>query len=179
MKKGGSVNGLTFALWDEPLSHSAPSYQYVSSNYVNADQLGLNRMYPLCLIYRERESQPPLSPEQRNFSPIWRRPRSHRNVLDSKCSDSSVHRTSADIRTTTRAQWQLLPQDILQHIVTDCSVCASMSVCLEHSRRFSSNVSATFVGYNCVCELAATRGLYGSVQSILQMLPRTTANASN
>ena len=36
---------------------------------------------------------------------------------------------------------RILPEDILQHIVTDCSVCASISVCLEHSRRFGSTVS--------------------------------------
>ncbi len=35
---------------------------------------------------------------------------------------------------------KLLPQEILQHVVTDCSVCASISVCLEHARRFDSGV---------------------------------------
>ncbi|KAJ3564217.1 hypothetical protein NP233_g8439 [Leucocoprinus birnbaumii] len=30
---------------------------------------------------------------------------------------------------------------ILQHVVTDCSVCASISVCLEHNRRFGSELA--------------------------------------
>lgn len=36
----------------------------------------------------------------------------------------------------------LEPQDIAQRIVSDCSVCASIVVCLVHHKRFSSKVSS-------------------------------------
>ena len=36
---------------------------------------------------------------------------------------------------------EIRARDIVQHTVTDCSVCASVSVCLEHSRRFKCMVS--------------------------------------
>ncbi|KAJ7603725.1 hypothetical protein B0H17DRAFT_1222383 [Mycena rosella] len=62
-----------------------------------------------------------LSPEQRKVAPQWRRslsgPESER---DGEFEDSL----------------RLRPQDILQHIITDCSVCASISVCLEYGQRF-------------------------------------------
>ncbi|KAG6871578.1 hypothetical protein C0995_002896 [Termitomyces sp. Mi166 len=66
------------------------------------------------------DGPPKLSPEQVKVSPLWRRVPSIRTI---------------------DARREILPQEILQHVVTDCSVCASISVCLEHSRRFGSNVS--------------------------------------
>ncbi|KAJ3855102.1 hypothetical protein EV368DRAFT_35427, partial [Lentinula lateritia] len=39
----------------------------------------------------------------------------------------------------------IFPQDISQNIVTDCSVCASISCCIEHDERFGSNVSIKIV----------------------------------
>ncbi|KAG2104085.1 uncharacterized protein F5147DRAFT_704998 [Suillus discolor] len=34
----------------------------------------------------------------------------------------------------------LLPSDIIQNIVNDCSVCASIAVCIQHNTRFKSNL---------------------------------------
>ncbi|KAJ7578544.1 hypothetical protein C8J56DRAFT_1016524 [Mycena floridula] len=67
-------------------------------------------------LFVDPDGQPSLSPEQLKLSPVWRRP------------PSSID-ASSDI---------LDPQLIRQHI-TDCSLCASLSVCLEHSRRFGSS----------------------------------------
>ena len=72
------------------------------------------------------DGQPKLSPDQQMNSCIWKRP----NQRPSQSVDILRRR--------------ILPEDILQHIVTDCSVCASISVCLEHSRRFGSTVSEHF-----------------------------------
>ena len=72
------------------------------------------------------DGQPKLSPDQQKNSCIWKRP----NQRLGKHVDI-LHR-------------RILPEDILQHIVTDCSVCASISVCLEHSRRFGSTVRGSF-----------------------------------
>lgn len=77
---------------------------------------------------RDPDGQPKLSPEQAKVSPVWRRP----------SSKSSVGLTAG------RSRRQILPQEILQHIVTDCSVCASISVCLEHGLRFGSAVSLIY-----------------------------------
>jgi hypothetical protein len=76
--------------------------------------------------HRDPDGQPKLSPEQIKVAPVWRRPQELEDDVVSLSSD--------------RPRRGLLPQDILQHIVTDCSVCASISVCLEHARRFGSNV---------------------------------------
>ena len=59
--------------------------------------------------------QPPLSAEQIEHGAIWARP--------IPASPESLE-----------------PEDIIQHIVSDCSVCASMVVATDHCRRFGSKV---------------------------------------
>ncbi|KDR76346.1 hypothetical protein GALMADRAFT_247750 [Galerina marginata CBS 339.88] len=97
IKKGGTVNGLFFPLWDDPFPMKGST----------------------SITYSDPDGQPKLSPEQQKVSPIWRRPRLGPTVLG-----------------PVQPRRSILPQEILQYIVTDCSVCASISVCLEHSRRF-------------------------------------------
>lgn len=117
LEKGGLINGLTFPLWDETVTFSGVSL-------FQLDILVSTYPYSLtCFTLRDPDGQPNLSPEQAKVSTIWRRP-----ALGTHASPD-------------RLRQQILPQEILQHIVTDCSVCASMSVCLEHARRFGSNVS--------------------------------------
>ncbi|KAJ7935279.1 hypothetical protein B0H13DRAFT_2304939 [Mycena leptocephala] len=70
-------------------------------------------------LFEDPDGEMGLSPEQAMVLPQWRR--------------SAVHESDGGT-----ADSRLRPQDILQHIITDCSVCASISVCLEHSRRFGS-----------------------------------------
>ncbi|KAG1725441.1 hypothetical protein EDB19DRAFT_1897772 [Suillus lakei] len=41
------------------------------------------------------------------------------------------------------ASLALLPSDIIQNIVNDCSVCASIAVCIQHHLRFKSNLLST------------------------------------
>lgn len=62
---------------------------------------------------------PALSPEQQRNSATWRR-------LDG--GEEFV------------ASSPLEPHDIVQHIVTDCSVCGSIAVCICHNRRFQTQV---------------------------------------
>ncbi|KAF9453717.1 cysteine proteinase [Macrolepiota fuliginosa MF-IS2] len=71
--------------------------------------------------FMDPDGQPPLSAEQQRVSASWRR--------------------SAQAGHDVVGRRKLLPQEILQHIVTDCSVCASISVCLEHARRFESDLA--------------------------------------
>ncbi|KAF9524839.1 hypothetical protein CPB83DRAFT_885980 [Crepidotus variabilis] len=75
-------------------------------------------------VFRDPEGQPVLSPEQQRVSSVWRR------VI----SDTST-------TTESRPSHRISPQEVLQHIITDCSFCASISVCLEHSRRFGSRLA--------------------------------------
>ncbi|KAJ7350713.1 hypothetical protein DFH08DRAFT_115762 [Mycena albidolilacea] len=70
-------------------------------------------------LFEDTDGKMGLSPEQSKVFPEWRQPA----VSE---SDGAT------------ADWRLRPQDILQHVITDCSVCASISVCLEHSQRFGS-----------------------------------------
>ncbi|KAJ7655627.1 hypothetical protein DFH06DRAFT_480739 [Mycena polygramma] len=70
-------------------------------------------------LFEDPDGEMGLSPEQLKVFPQWRRP--------------AVSEGDGEI-----ADMRLRPQDILQHIITDCSVCASISVCLEHSQRFNS-----------------------------------------
>ncbi|KAH9889397.1 hypothetical protein C8Q73DRAFT_653542, partial [Cubamyces lactineus] len=65
--------------------------------------------------------QPPLSVEQQKYGATWRRPKDGQYRV---CSDSSV----------------LAPQDVAQHIVSDCSVCGAVAVCIDHHRRFGSKL---------------------------------------
>ncbi|KAJ7099454.1 hypothetical protein B0H15DRAFT_771653, partial [Mycena belliarum] len=81
-------------------------------------------------LYNDPDGEVSLSPEQHKMSPEWRRPLSG--------ADSESAQGSESDEETLR----LRPQDILQHIITDCSVCASISVCLEHGQRFGSDVGA-------------------------------------
>lgn len=80
-------------------------------------------------LYEDPDGQPKLSPEQIKVSPVWRR-----FPQDNRITWSHEER-------------KILPQEILQHIVTDCSVCASISVCLEHSRRFNSNLAQAAINH--------------------------------
>ncbi|KAF4614242.1 hypothetical protein D9613_007736 [Agrocybe pediades] len=103
LKRGSTVNGLQFPLWEETTQRTAST----SSAFTDPD------------------GQPKLSPEQEKVSPVWQRAHS--------LGQSSVW--------TQRRR--ILPQDILQHVVTDCSVCASVSVFLEHDHRFNSQDNAS------------------------------------
>ncbi|SJK98157.1 uncharacterized protein ARMOST_01418 [Armillaria ostoyae] len=62
------------------------------------------------LLYEDPDGQPSLSPEQVELSTVWRRP------------DAEFLSLSSDQRAL-----QIRPQDIVQQVVTDCSVCASLS----------------------------------------------------
>ncbi|KAG7091220.1 hypothetical protein E1B28_010271 [Marasmius oreades] len=62
---------------------------------------------------------PPLSAAQEEMSAVWRVPSSEEYSLSMSPN--------------------VLPQDISQNVIADCSVCASISVCLEHARRFGTN----------------------------------------
>ncbi|KIK69012.1 hypothetical protein GYMLUDRAFT_53518 [Collybiopsis luxurians FD-317 M1] len=69
------------------------------------------------------QKQPRFSSLQAQFSAIWRA--EDRDVL---AEDRSV-----------------FPRDISQNIVTDCSVCASISSCIEHGIRFRSNLAKSII----------------------------------
>ena len=70
---------------------------------------------------RDHPDQPELAQAQLAQSAAWKHPAE----LCSSCTHSSH-----DVE----------PQDIAQRIISDCSVCASIVVCLVHHKRFSSKV---------------------------------------
>ncbi|OCH90567.1 cysteine proteinase [Obba rivulosa] len=66
-------------------------------------------------------SHPDLSTEQKQKGAVWRRlPGSEYPVYSSTLP--------------------LLPQEIVQQVVADCSLCGSIAVCIEHHRRFQSKL---------------------------------------
>ncbi|KAH9911333.1 uncharacterized protein B0H18DRAFT_919953 [Fomitopsis serialis] len=67
---------------------------------------------------------PALSPDQRRHSAVWNK---------------------VDISQVGLASSPLEPQDIAQHIVTDCSVCGAIAVCICHNQRFQ-----TELGQSCL-----------------------------
>jgi len=67
----------------------------------------------------EFERHPHLSLDQQQNSAVWR-----------KVDDIPVFSPSSP----------LFPQDVVQHIITDCSVCASIASCVQHHRRFQSEI---------------------------------------
>ena len=134
MKKGGQINNLVFPLWDESGSEPAPREGLFTSVPSTSS--------PICtdIQFSDPDGQPKLSPEQTAVSAVWRRP---------------------DLPEDNGPPIHILPEDILQHVVTDCSVCASISVCLEHSRRFGTLVRCihrpyAFLGCSLGTQVAET-----------------------
>ncbi|KAL1694472.1 hypothetical protein GGG16DRAFT_122519 [Schizophyllum commune] len=77
--------------------------------------------------FEDPDGQPTLSEAQRAHDPVWLR--------------ASYSKTPLGRRLT--------PEDIHQHVVTDCSLCASVSVCLERDRRIGGNLSGDAIdGFN-------------------------------
>lgn len=121
LKKGGNVNGLSFSLWDDPVQSSS-ILPYKCAFCIVSISCTLTK------APSDPDGQPKLSPDQQKNSCIWKRPN---------------QRLGQSVYILRR---RILPEDVLQHIVTDCSVCASISVCLEHARRFGSTVSGSIFG---------------------------------
>ncbi|KAH8103263.1 hypothetical protein BXZ70DRAFT_888986, partial [Cristinia sonorae] len=99
------------------INHFSEQSQYAvlkKSSYVNKIHVPLNNEVSSLPSF----IQPPLSTEQISQGAMW------------KTWSSSE----------TSALEELAPEDIVQHIVSDCSVCASISVCIDHNRRFQSKV---------------------------------------
>ncbi|PPR00890.1 hypothetical protein CVT24_000375 [Panaeolus cyanescens] len=115
-----------FNLTPVAINHLSPQEQfYVLKRGGNVNQHAFafwddSISLPTSTTYEDPDGQPTLSPEQLKVGAVWKRP-------------ESATRISQHGR-------RILPQEILQHIVTDCSVCASISVCLEHGRRFGSRL---------------------------------------
>ncbi|KAI0369024.1 cysteine proteinase [Pilatotrama ljubarskyi] len=104
----------------DDLSESDQLYVLQKSSFVNQGYMPLwdstERPTPA-------SEQPPLSDEQRERGATWRKP------------EPTQYRAFDDDPTGT-----LLPQDIVQHVVTDCSVCGAIAVCIDHHRRFGSKM---------------------------------------
>lgn len=89
-----------------------------------SERVRLHTIYVLSNVHSDRDhpDQPELAQVQLVQSATWKRP--------GELCPNWTH-DSDDVE----------PQDIAQRIVSDCSVCASIVVCLAHHKRFSSKVS--------------------------------------
>jgi hypothetical protein len=89
---------------------------------------------PVDSIFSDPDGLLELSPEQKEAGVLWRRPRevfAHAKIFFP----------------------ELRPEDIVQRIVADCSLCASIIVCLLHSRTHNSEVCSIFhpLEFSCWC----------------------------
>ncbi|KAI9062454.1 cysteine proteinase [Trametes sanguinea] len=103
----------------DPFSESEQLYVLQKSSLVNEG------FFPLWDSPEQpslSSQQPALSEEQQEYGAVWRRPHA-----DQYCVHSGTSST-------------LSPQDIVQCIVSDCSVCAAVAVCVDHHRRFGSKM---------------------------------------
>ncbi|KAI8978288.1 hypothetical protein BD414DRAFT_495116 [Trametes punicea] len=100
-------------------SESEQLYVLQKSSLVNQ---GIFPLWDSCEGQAHSLEQPPLSAEQHRNGATWRKPAADRYRVYSS---------------TSRA---LLPQDVVQHIVSDCSLCASIAVSIDHHRRFGSKI---------------------------------------
>ncbi|OSX61790.1 hypothetical protein POSPLADRAFT_1144115 [Postia placenta MAD-698-R-SB12] len=86
------------------------------SSFVNNVRIPLWDEDPVSL---DENRLPAFSPEQEYSGAMWRR------IEGAQIHAPALH---------------LLPEDILQHIVTDCSTCASIAVCVSHHLRCQSQI---------------------------------------
>ncbi|KAL4248263.1 peptidase C2 family protein [Abortiporus biennis] len=70
--------------------------------------------------------QPSLSPEQLRHAAVWR----------------NFPPTQFPVYST---DYVLEPEDIIQHVVSDCSLCASVAICLNYDRRFGTKLTASML----------------------------------
>ena len=113
------VNRVDARLWTASTS-SSNTAEEVPFKYVCSDLpfTTLNRWFR----FSDPDGLLELSPEQKEAGVLWRRPR-------------DIFATDAKIFSP-----ELRPEDIVQRIVADCSLCASIIVCLLHSRTHGSEV---------------------------------------
>ncbi|KAL0072512.1 cysteine protease [Marasmius tenuissimus] len=104
----------------DPFSAQQQSAQLKKGGTANGLSLPLWEEGSDCSI-----SNPRLSPVQQEMSAVWRAP----SEAECSFSMSSV----------------ILPHDISQNVIADCSVCASIAVCLEHARRFGTNLAGSIL----------------------------------
>lgn len=112
LEKSSVINGLLCPLWTD-------DSQTEQRSTIRDAHYALSKLTLGYLVHSDITVQPKLSPEQLAKSAVWR-----------KCS----------LALLVDAESPLLPQDVVQHVISDCSVCASIAVCIEHGHRFGSRV---------------------------------------
>lgn len=83
--------------------------------------------------------QPSLSPEQKDQFTIWRVPVGYSGGT-SVLRPYPAHALNICATSSPSPIEHVLPQDIIQQIVSDCSLCASLSVYIQRCRRFQCEV---------------------------------------
>lgn len=131
LKKGSVVNGLSVPFWSDGVPENEPRtlYQYVGLSFINILRSMLVLMRIL-LMTRDPDGQLQLSTEQKAASVEWRRP-----------SLSQLSNTEIDVQSGSQSSLRLPDsRSIRQRTVADCSLCASIVVCLQHHERHGSTV---------------------------------------
>ena len=122
LKKGSVINGVVAPLWTAGTSNTSgigvagTSFRYEFAPFF------VGVYYTVRFVFSDPDGLLELSSEQKGAGVLWRRPR------EAFAANPKIF--SPDLR----------PEEIVQRIVADCSLCASIIVCLLHSRTHDSEV---------------------------------------
>ncbi|PWN53961.1 hypothetical protein IE53DRAFT_383488 [Violaceomyces palustris] len=120
LSTSSTINGLTFPLWIEPRSDEFDSDD----------------------VFCDQDPQPALTPAQIAASATFKRSKGLRKetLSDETSSDQEIAMYEHDVGGFGR---QLLGNDIVQDIVTDCSFVTALEVAAEHDRRWGTKLATS------------------------------------
>lgn len=117
LRKSSVVNTLFVPFWtDTAVCPAQPIHLYA---YLFIKTQTISDLAP-----HGHTSQPALSPTQIARGAVWRVP--------TQTSFLPIDPVLTEENGSRHWQFQFHPQDIVQHIVSDCSVCAAVTVCVAH-----------------------------------------------
>ncbi|KAI6029389.1 hypothetical protein BKA83DRAFT_4218216 [Pisolithus microcarpus] len=110
LRRSSVINGIRYPMWTDAVPAAGPNVLYILQS----------PMYAMSSTYS---------------SPCWNRPVNvapmHPPLLSPTFSTPPV---------ISNPNLDLTPADIEQHLINDCSVCAMISVCVQHARMFNSKL---------------------------------------
>ncbi|KAI5986901.1 hypothetical protein EDD15DRAFT_1523894 [Pisolithus albus] len=115
LRRSSVIHGIRYPMWTDAVPAASPNVPYI-----DPDGQPAVPQYAMSSTYG---------------SPYWNRPANvaskHPPLLSPTFSTPSV---------VSKPNLDLAPADIQQHLINDCSVCAMISVCVQHARMFNSKL---------------------------------------
>lgn len=119
LRRSSVINGVRYPMWTDAVPAAGPNVLYIDPD--------------------GQPSVPQYAMSSTYSSPCWNRPVNvapmHPPLLSPTFSTPPV---------ISNPNLDLTPADIEQHLINDCSVCAMISVCVQHARMFNSKASKLY-----------------------------------